>query len=70
MDGLNLYVYVDNNPFKHIDSMENIKVFPLIESSFYEIDVLSPTERANHNNHLSIDLELNATQVTVYQYLE
>jgi len=50
--------------------MEGIKVFPLIESSFYEIDVLSPTERANHNNHLSIDLELNATQVTVYQYLE
>jgi len=50
VDGLNLYVYVGNNPLKYIDSMGNVKVFSLTGSFFYEMDVLSPVERANHNN--------------------
>jgi uncharacterized protein RhaS with RHS repeats len=45
VDGLNLYVYVDNNPLKYIDPTGHVKVIPAdISLADYEIDVLSPIE--------------------------
>ncbi|SSC07484.1 RHS repeat-associated core domain-containing protein [bacterium endosymbiont of Bathymodiolus sp. 5 South] len=53
VDGLNLYVYVDNNPLKYIDPTGHVKVIPAdISLADYEIDVLSPIEETYQNNNL------------------
>ncbi|CAC9434926.1 hypothetical protein [uncultured Gammaproteobacteria bacterium] len=53
VDGLNLYVYVDNNPLKYIDPTGHVKVIPAdISLADYEIDVLSPIEGTYQNNDL------------------
>ncbi|CAB5505944.1 RHS repeat domain-containing protein [Bathymodiolus thermophilus thioautotrophic gill symbiont] len=49
-DGLNLYVYVGNNPLKYIDPTGQVKVYPFKSLSFYDMDVLSPVEMADHND--------------------
>jgi hypothetical protein len=43
-DGLNLYVYVDNNPLKYIDPTGHVKVYPMDGGEPHELDVLSPIE--------------------------
>ncbi|SSC08931.1 RHS repeat-associated core domain-containing protein [bacterium endosymbiont of Bathymodiolus sp. 5 South] len=53
IDGLNLYVYVGNNPLKYIDPTGHVKVIPAdINLANYEIDVLSPIEGTYQNNNL------------------
>ncbi len=53
VDGLDLYVYVDNNPLKYIDPTGHVKVIPAdINLANYEIDVLSPIEGTYQNNNL------------------
>ncbi|CAC9656721.1 RHS repeat-associated core domain-containing protein [bacterium endosymbiont of Bathymodiolus sp. 5 South] len=53
VDGLNLYVYVGNNPLKYIDPTGHVKVSPAdISLANYEIDILSPIEGTYQNNHL------------------
>ncbi|CAC9435133.1 hypothetical protein [uncultured Gammaproteobacteria bacterium] len=53
VDGLNLYVYVDNNPLKYIDPTGHVKVITAdINLENYEIDVLSPIEGTYQNNNL------------------
>ena len=53
VDGLNLYVYVDNNPLKYIDPTGHVKVIPAdINLANYEIDILSPIEGTYQNNNL------------------
>jgi RHS repeat-associated protein len=44
VDGLNLYVYVDNNPLKYIDPTGHVKVIP---ASFlkFELKTNSPLEK-------------------------
>jgi RHS repeat-associated protein len=50
IDGLNLYVYVGNNPLKYIDPTGDVKVIPAdINLANYEIDVLSPIEGTYQN---------------------
>jgi len=49
-NGLNLYVYVGNNPLKYIDPTGQVKVYPSYGLNFYEMDVLSPVEMADHND--------------------
>jgi RHS repeat-associated protein len=40
-DGLNLYVYVGNNPLKYIDPTGRVKVVPFdMDLEDYEIDIL------------------------------
>ncbi|CAB5496568.1 RHS repeat-associated core domain-containing protein [Bathymodiolus thermophilus thioautotrophic gill symbiont] len=50
VDGLNLYVYVGNNPLKYIDPTGQVKVYSFRNRNFYDIDILSPVERADHND--------------------
>ncbi|CAC9461735.1 hypothetical protein [uncultured Gammaproteobacteria bacterium] len=53
VDGLNLYVYVGNNPLKYIDSTGHVKVIPVgMHPPYGEIDVLSPIEGTYQNNNL------------------
>jgi hypothetical protein len=49
VDGLNLYVYVGNNPLKYIDPTGHVRVYPIdrkVHSNrhlpYNEIDILSP----------------------------
>ncbi|CAB5502854.1 Putative toxin subunit [Bathymodiolus thermophilus thioautotrophic gill symbiont] len=49
-DGLNLYVYVGNNPLKYIDPTGCVKVYPIAGSPPYEINILSPVEEIEHND--------------------
>ncbi|VVH57177.1 hypothetical protein BSPCLSOX_2611 [uncultured Gammaproteobacteria bacterium] len=52
-DGLNLYVYVGNNPLKYVDPTGHVKVILAdISLENYEIDVLSPIEETYWNNDL------------------
>ena len=52
-DGLNLYVYVGNNPLKYMDPTGHAKVTPDdISLPDYEINVLSPIKGTYQNNHL------------------
>ncbi len=52
-DGLNLYVYVGNNPLKYIDPTGHVKVTPVdMDLADYEIDILSPIEGTYQNNNL------------------
>ncbi|SSC08962.1 RHS repeat-associated core domain-containing protein [bacterium endosymbiont of Bathymodiolus sp. 5 South] len=52
-DGLNLYVYVGNNPLKYIDPTGRVKVVPFdMDLEDYEIDILSPIEGTYQNNNL------------------
>ncbi|CAC9992775.1 hypothetical protein [uncultured Gammaproteobacteria bacterium] len=44
VDGLNLYVYVGNNPLKYIDPTGHVKVYPMDKGEPHELDVLSPIE--------------------------
>jgi hypothetical protein len=51
-DGLNLYVYVGNNPLKCMDPTGHAKVTPDdISLPDYEINVLSPIKGTYQNNH-------------------
>ncbi len=53
VNGLNLYVYVGNNPLKYIDPTGHVKVIPAdISLENYEIDVLNPIEETYQNNNL------------------
>jgi len=53
VDGLNLYVYVDNNPLKYLDPTGHATVltFPYMGSS-YEFDVLSPINQTFQGGNL------------------
>ncbi len=59
IDGLNLYVYVGNNPLKYMDPTGHVKVYS-VDMGFYssrhlphnEIDILSPIEGTYQNNNL------------------
>ena len=51
-DGLNLYVYVDNNPLKYIDPTGHVKVYPMDGGEPHELDVLSPIEGTYRNDNL------------------
>jgi RHS repeat-associated protein len=51
--GLNLYVYVGNNPLKYIDPTGHVKIDSVDTSLLYnKIDVLSPIEGTYQNNNL------------------
>jgi hypothetical protein len=53
VDGLNLYVYVSNNPLKYIDPAGHVKVYPVNMSLPHdEIDILSPIKGTYQNNNL------------------
>jgi RHS repeat-associated protein len=59
VDGLNLYVYVGNNPLKYIDPTGHVRVYPIdrkVHSNrhlpYNEIDILSPIEGTYQNSHL------------------
>ncbi len=52
VDGLNLYVYVGNNPLKYIDPTGHAKVYPMDGSAPHELDVLSPIEGTYRNDNL------------------
>ncbi|VVH58594.1 hypothetical protein BSPCLSOX_739 [uncultured Gammaproteobacteria bacterium] len=52
-DGLNLYVYVDNNPLKYIDPTGHVKVTSVnMDVEDYEIDILSPIRGTYQNSNL------------------
>ncbi|CAC9532706.1 hypothetical protein [uncultured Gammaproteobacteria bacterium] len=51
-DGLNLYVYVGNNPLKYIDLTGHIKVYPANRGKPYKLDILSPIDETYHNDNL------------------
>jgi hypothetical protein len=38
VDGLNLYIYVGNNPLKYIDQTGQVKVYPMDASSSKVLD--------------------------------
>ena len=52
VDGLNLYVYVGNNPLKYIDPTGHVKVYPMDGGEPYELDVLSPIEGTYRGDNL------------------
>jgi hypothetical protein len=52
VDGLNLYVYVGNNPLKYMDPTGHVKVYSSRHLPHNEIDILSPIEGTYQNNNL------------------
>ncbi|SGZ99442.1 insecticidal toxin complex protein [Bathymodiolus thermophilus thioautotrophic gill symbiont] len=50
VDGLNLYVYVGNNPLKYVDPTGYAKVYSFKGLNLYDIDVLSPVGMSVHND--------------------
>jgi RHS repeat-associated protein len=59
VDGLNLYVYVGNNPLKYRDPTGHVKVYQVDRKvysnrhlPYNEIDILSPIEGTYQNNNL------------------
>ncbi|CAC9640383.1 RHS repeat-associated core domain-containing protein [bacterium endosymbiont of Bathymodiolus sp. 5 South] len=50
-DGLNLYVYVGNNPLKYVDPTGHVKVYEIEDrGEFRELDILSPIISAPYDN--------------------
>jgi RHS repeat-associated protein len=52
VDGLNLYIYVGNNPLKYIDPTGQVKVYPMDGGEPHELDVLSPIEGTYRSDNL------------------
>jgi hypothetical protein len=52
VDGLNLYIYVGNNPLKYIDQTGQVKVYPMDGGEPHELDVLSPIEGTYRSDNL------------------
>ncbi|VVH64316.1 hypothetical protein BSPLISOX_2317, partial [uncultured Gammaproteobacteria bacterium] len=52
VDGLNLYIYVGNNPLKYRDLTEHVKIYSNRHLPYNKIDILSPIEGTYQNNNL------------------
>ncbi|VVH66040.1 hypothetical protein BSPLISOX_742 [uncultured Gammaproteobacteria bacterium] len=52
VDGLNLYIYVGNNPLKYRDLTGHVKIYSNRHLPYNEIDILSPIEGTYQNNNL------------------
>ena len=51
-DGLNLFVYVGNNPLQYIDLTGHVKVYPANKGKPYKIDILDPIDETYRNDNL------------------